>query len=557
MNLPALILALAVQITPPPPPPVLATPAPSPSASVTPANSPSPAPSPSPLAVSPAAVNLHPAQSQTISVSSANGVITAQLDTPLATAVVDQNARTVTVTATQQTGRATLTIADSTGATAVVPVRVALDAGSVPASISLRVTGTAIDPAWLQAQVTAALTRAIQLQPGAGAPQIAPIALPALLAPGAAAALPVQVSIAGGAQYFDVAANATVNIQNVAAPAFAPPLLFYDDDPEKIPGEGVLYRNDVTAASPARLYYYHQNTGQPRRLLVVLSTTAAAPATVQLIDASAGPNIDVMSVGHAVSRDFLLAKPRNQGIVVDVVPQTPYVADAFSMKPLDGAAGSIGIRLLNGGPVTVTVVAIPDTPLAQLEAYLGQAPLPGDGHHRTGVFALDGYGAESLTYAAGGPDAVTQYGAGTPPSAQPSPDGHDYGDYGVVRTLTFDITNPTGAPATAYLYERPLGGDVRSSFLVDGTLVQLGCVRVPQAYQIGQAYALAPGGRYRVTVQTMTDGGSSYPLEVGMTATPPNPATPPIAAPDGCFPKAPASPQPEPTGRVRAKMMAP
>jgi hypothetical protein len=35
----------------------------------------------------------------------------------------------------------------------------------------------------------------------------------------------------------------------------------------------------------------------------------------------------------------------------------------------------------------------------------------------------------------------------------------------------------------------------------------------------------------------MTDGGSFYPVEIGITGTPPTPATPAISAPDGCFPK--------------------
>jgi hypothetical protein len=81
-----------------------------------------------------------------------------------------------------------------------------------------------------------------------------------------------------------------------------------------------------------------------------------------------------------------------------------------------------------------------------------------------------------------------------------------------------------------------MGGVVRSSFLVNGTLVQVGCARLSQRYQIGQPFSVNPG-RAQITVQTMTDGGSNYPLEVGLTATPPQPTVPPITAPDGCFPK--------------------
>ena len=208
------------------------------------------------------------------------------------------------------------------------------------------------------------------------------------------------------------------------------------------------------------------------------------------------------------------------------------------MQPLDGAAGSIGMRVLSGGPIQLAVVALPagdDLPGA-IAAAFDQPRLPGDGHARTGVFNLSGYGVETLTYTVGGADAMTDYGASTPPPVDP-PGGHDYGDYGVIRTLTFSISNPTSQPATLYLYERPMGGPVRSSFLVDGTLVQVGCARVPERYQIGTPFAVSPSSTAQLVVQTMTDGGSNYPLEVGLTATPPIPTTPPISAPTGCFPK--------------------
>ena len=530
----AFALALLVQATP------LPSPAASPSSS--------PSPGPAIMSAQPAALALHPGQPAVVTIAGGAGTLSAALDVPLASLAVDQGAHSIAVTAQQQTGQAVLTVTDSTGSTVSVPVRVADDAGTVPAALSLRVTGDAVDPQWLQTQVQKVLNKSIHMQPGAKVQYGAPT-MPALLGPGASADIPVAVQITGD-QYFDVNAVTTVAVQNVAAPPFSPAVLFYDDDPEKVIADGVLYRNQVTTAAPARLYYYHQNSTDARRVLVVLSSVQSSdPSTVQLIDASAGPNIDVMSVGHAVSRDFLALKPHNQGIVVDVSAQLPYIADEFTMQPQEGAAGSIGVRLLGGGAVNVTVLAVPLAVTdAQIAQYLDQPPLPGDGHHRTGTFDLNGYAGETLSYTVGGEDALTQYGATTPPASGGA--GHDYGDYGVLRTIAFDVTNPGQAPATVYLFEQPLGGVVRSSFLVDGALYQVGCARLAQHYQIGEPIVVQPGST-RVVVQTMTDGGSNYPLGVGMSSTPPIPATPAIGAPDGCFPKpeasAQASPEPEPT----------
>jgi hypothetical protein len=512
------------------------------------------------MSVQPGAVNLYPGQSQTIAVANSSGVLTTKLDTPLVQVTIDQSSHTATIAAAQQTGRATLTIADATGAQIQIPIRVAYPAATVPPEVVLRVTGNPIDSGWLQQQIQNALSRNVQIQSGAGQPQFGPMTLPAFLGPGVSAAIPVQVHVSGGTQYFDIDVTTSIALQNVDVAPFSPALLFYDDDPEKIVQNGVLYRNQVSSGTPARLYYYHQNNDDSRQLLVVLSS--AQPSSVQIIDSSAGPNLDVMTVGHTVTRNFLVQKPRNEGLVVDIPAASPFVADTFAMTRLAGAAGTIGLQVLSGGPVTVTVVAAPaDLTGAQIPNYLTQPRVPGDGHHRTGAFVLGDYGNTFLSYTLGGQDAVTQYGATTPPSADPGANGHDYGDYGVWRTITFNIDNPGIDPAVVYLYERPLGGVVRSSFLVNNaSLVQPGCVRVAQRYQIGPPVHV-PQGQSRVTVQTMTDGGSNYPLEVGITTSSPVSTPPPMNAPDGCFPKPSASPPsspapgssprpvPEPTGR--------
>ena len=128
----------------------------------------------------------------------------------------------------------------------------------------------------------------------------------------------------------------------------------------------------------------------------------------------------------------------------------------------------------------------------------------------------------------------------TPPSVDSGTIGHDYGDYGVSHTVNLTMTNPGRGTASAYLFFRPLAGPARAVFLVDDSLVEIGCVRESTPYQVS-AFELAPGQTYHAVVRTMTDGGSFYPAEIGLTATPPQPSAPPINAPDGCFPKPPAA----------------
>jgi hypothetical protein len=491
---------------------------------------------PGALSLSATSLNLNPAQQQTITVSGAAAPLQATLDRKLVTVGVSPDATTVTVTATQATGADVLHLVDANGSQTDVTIRVAFNAGTIVPNTSLTVTGEPADSTWLAQQVTSWVGRLTKALPGAQTTIGTVSPAPAPLAPGQTAQFVVPVTIAGNGQYFDQSATTTVNVQNVSLAPFAPGLLFYDDDPEHVGQDGVLFRGTVTSAQPARLYYYHDDNAEPRSLLVVLSGNSQDPTSVQLLQATAGPNMDVMHVGQTLTKNFLMTKAHGEGLVVNLAQDEPYVLADLPMKSRQLVSGTVDLRVLSGGPVVVTVLTVSSDadPLTLLNAPV----LPGDGHHRTGAFLIGGYGSDALTYTAGGVDATLVLGDTdpTPRSVDPSAPGHDYGDYGVVHTIDLTLSNPGASPATAYLYFKPLAGPARGSFLIDGSLADVGCVRLSVPYQV-TSFDLAPGQTYRTQIRTMTDGGSFYPAQIGITATPPQPNAPGVFAPDGCFPK--------------------
>ncbi len=529
------LFAVLLAQVPPPPPPLLVTPAPS--ASPASPGSPTPTPFATPVALvaTPALLALHPNAQATLTITGATAPLTAAFASGLATVTIDQATQTLTVSAGATPGTDTLHVVDAIGAAVDVPLHIAFDAGTVPASLQLDITGTPIDSQWLAQQIRALVMREAVVQPGASV-TVAPFPSPSPPGLGQQSSIDVPVQIAGNGAYFDVQTTTQVTIDDLTVEPFAPPVLMYDDDPERVSADGVLFRGTVQPGTPARLYFYHVDGPQPRRLVVMLQATGEDPTSIQVIDATAGANLDVMSVGHAVSRDFVQEKARNEGTVIALDSETPYVLHDRTMQPQQGVAGSIGLQVLSGGAVTVSVVAA--SPGIDPASLLGGPRLAGDGHHRRGRFSILNFGTNSLAYTVGGADAALVYADrdDAPRPLNPASAGRDYGDYGVIHTLLFSLDNPTAQTATVYLYEKPIGGIVRSSFLVDGNLQQIGCVRVSQPYQIA-AFALAPQQKYQLQVQTMTDGGSNYPLEVGITGRPVQPVAPPLTAPDGCFPK--------------------
>jgi hypothetical protein len=489
-------------------------------------------------------LELNPAQQQIVTVTGATPPVQATLDRKLVNAVVAADGASVTITATQAVGDDVLHVVDANGASADLSIRVAFNAGTIVSQTTLTVTGTPAEPEWLAAQVTSWVARLTRTLPGATI-TFGTVDAPSVpLLPGQSTQFTVPVQIAGNGEYFDQSGTTTVQVQNVALTPFLPALLLYDDDPEHLTQDGLLFRSTVSQAQPVRLFYYHDDTADPRTLVVALSSDSQDPTSVQLVDARAGPNMDVMHVGQTLTKNFLLTKAHGEGIVVSLSQDEPYLLADIPLTARQLVSGTVDLRVLSGGPVVVSVLAA--SAGVDPRSLLGGSVLPTDGHHRTGVFTLGTYGLDKLAYAAGGPDATLVIGDTdpTPPSTDPSTTGHDYGDYGVVHTIDLNLSNPGVAPLTAYLYFKPLAGPARAAFLIGGTFFDVGCVRVPAPYQI-TSFELTPGQTYHTVVQTMTDGGSFYPAQIGVTTTPPQPTAPAINAPDGCFPKPEATSAPQ------------
>jgi hypothetical protein len=418
-------------------------------------------------------------------------------------------------------------------------------AGTIPSNVTLDVTGALVDGTFLDKQIRNALDREIRRTMQAGVSisygPIVPWPLPPL-AQGSRTAINVTVHVAGDGTSVPVTGVTTVTVNNVAVAAASPAVLFLSDDPEYFLSEGLAFRGTVTPDGAARLYYYHSNIGLPRDVDVVL--TAPTPSRVHVIASEAGPDLDVMAVGHTVSRDVLRFEQGGVGTIIDVVPGKAFILRHVLMLQAEAVAGAVDLHVLNGGPVTVWVVGSPAG--GRPETYLAGPRMPLDGHNRHGTFALGDFGALAATYTIGAeaPAAVTYGGRDvTPRNLDPNDPGRDLGDYGVVHRITFTLNNPTDDAHPVYLYEKPLGGPVRSTFFIDGQLKELGCARLARPYWI-TTYQLPPHSSGATTTVTMTDGGSFYPVELGVTETQPLPYIPPIGSPDGCSPSAARSAQP-------------
>ncbi len=156
------------------------------------------------------------------------------------------------------------------------------------------------------------------------------------------------------------------------------------------------------------------------------------------------------------------------------------------------------------------------------------------------MFALTGIAPIDLTLGAGAPDAQpASIGDAALPNLRTGerPLG---GDYGVVRPFALHLANPSATAFTAYLYELTSGsGGATATLAFDGdaaaTLVP--CVDDASQPHLIRAFTLAAGETRTVTGSFMTDGSASYPIRLGLSATPPL-----AAGANGCAPAPAAAP---------------
>ena len=119
-----------------------------------------------------------------------------------------------------------------------------------------------------------------------------------------------------------VSAVATVDITNVPLPVRRRRSSTSATIPSTSTARGWALAAPSPRRYPTRSYYYHSDIGLPHDLDVVL--TATKPSRVHVMQSAAGPDLDVMSVGHTGHRLAALSDAA-RGVIANIVPSIPYV----------------------------------------------------------------------------------------------------------------------------------------------------------------------------------------------------------------------------------------
>lgn len=423
---------------------------------------------------------------------------------------VDQASQTVTLSG-KKPGSTVVTISDARGLTRDVPVRVAFPAGTAVSQTTLSITGDPASADFIRQEVAAAVVRSAQVRPGAQV-VVTPddVSFKGILAQDHVAVLTIPVLIQGDA-YFEVDATTRVDVRNVAAPRISPDSLMVSDYPERLEENGSLFTADLRSDRPSRFLYFHYNPpGQPgRRIVLRADNHSSQPAMVQFISGRGGPSPNEMAAGHTATRAFLINVVQNQGRLISIPGNTSINIAEQDLPPGNIACNLLQLRVLSGGDVHLTLFAQnadgdPNQPLGTGEL------LEGAHKHARGIYPIPEFYYATQWNVNG---EYLELPIGQIPLPNDLQGQALSGDYGVLQSFVITIQNPLSTPQSMAIYENPRGGRATGTYLIDGVLVQSHQVPPYSRYKIRQ-YVVPARGFVRVTIVTMPEAGSSYPLKL-------------------------------------------
>ncbi|HLN47601.1 MAG TPA: hypothetical protein VK216_04980 [Magnetospirillaceae bacterium] len=412
-------------------------------------------------------------------------------------------------------GTTTVTVTSQQGLTATLGVAVEISAGRADSFTTINITGHPASSQFVADMATQAATQVTYAQQGthiaAGAVEDSHE-----LAPDDTTIVHVPIDVTGDG-YFAYHTVVAVRVTNLAQPQLAPRLLLVSDYPETITEDGTLFYSDVTFDKPARLLYYHYAPpGAPlRRVLVKVENSGADASLLEMIAGIGGPYTDILGVGHGSTLRFLQREAAGEGEVFEVPPRATINVVDQQLPAGNLVAGIMQMRVIAGPGLRVAVVvqAADASPIEPISDTLLSSAVK----HARGIYQIPEFFYDE-SYTVG--DAPTTLAIGKLPLPNLVEGDVLGGDYGVKQSADVNLLNPTDRPADVGLWFEPRGGRATGTLLIDDDVVQLHPVDAMKPALV-RRFSVPARGFVHVSVVTMPEGGSSYPVNLLFASDPP------------------------------------
>ncbi len=288
-----------------------------------------------------------------------------------------------------------------------------------------------------------------------------------------------------------------------------PAVAALSDHPEKVTRRGMLFSGGLTINRPVRFQYYHLGLlpGRSPHLDLLLVNPSRQKVLVHTIRGIGTPSLNYFATGHQNNVRWFERYRDNLGEFIVVPPFSTVVLQRQELPFDKVVSGLIQMTIVDGPPLNFYLIASPNSadPIA-LNNLLDEHDVHSRGFYPVAEQQL------SRIYRVGDADMNIPIGAVRQQTFAGVRELR--GDYGVSYRLQLHLENPTRNTAQIEFFFNPRGGVATATFLVDGSEI----VEVSQtkAFDLARftTVVLEPGERRSITLETIPEGASSYPIRV-------------------------------------------
>ena len=286
------------------------------------------------------------------------------------------------------------------------------------------------------------------------------------------------------------------------------------DYPERLDRERhALHRRFALDATLALSLLSLQSAGTAdRRIVLRAENLSSEPTIVQFISGRGGPSANEMEVGHTATKRFLGQRRAEPRAPADDrrkrIAQHRRTGSAGRQRRVQSAAVARALgQQRSSHALRAERAANPTIPPS------ARRLLKATHKHARGIYPIAEFHFATQWNVT---DDYLELPIGQLPLAEPtcrakrSPATTAY-----CNRLSSTWRTRSSTPQAIAIYENPRGGRATGTYLIDGVLVQSHQVPPYSRYKVRQ-YVVPAHGFVRVTIVTMPEAGSSYPLKLDL-----------------------------------------
>lgn len=297
-----------------------------------------------------------------------------------------------------------------------------------------------------------------------------------------------------------------------------PARLYISDCPETFTSHGRLFHAPLpTDGSVARLLFDHVNgSGTGMRVIAGLVNTDGSPGSVRVVGGTAGPDGNFMEAGHIATLRYIQATKQDAPTVTAIAADGSALFFDEVLSPRQCVAGILDIDCgATGTAYDVRVIAC--DPSRSIDAFDALPEAPDDGKSRRGIFDISGASNPQAVLYPGTPMAF-EIGSASFARAESDPYGGPphKGEYGVLRRFNCTLLSA----GSAWLYQSARAGSATATYLINDTLLASHSIPAGPRSKVS-AFQLTAGQPQGVTIITMAEINSSYPLQLSFDSDDP------------------------------------